>query len=261
MDKAGILFDMDGVLYEGNNPVPGAAEVIQFVQQHNIPFLFLTNTTSRSRIILVEKLADFDIHVSEEQILTPPMAACHWLQENKIEPVALFVPPATCSEFGNLHTVDWQTAEAVGAIVIGDMGNAWDFNTLNRAFRLLMRQPHPSLVALGLTRYWQAADGLRLDTGPFVKALEYASGQQAVVLGKPAELFFTTANQMLGLSPNQVVMIGDDIRSDIDAAQQCGIDGLLVRTGKFRPEDIHSAITPRAILDSVADLPAWWQAQ
>ncbi len=261
MDKAGILFDMDGVLYEGDNPVTGAPEVIRFVQQHNIPFLFLTNTTSRSRTILVEKLAGFDIHVSESKILTPPIAACHWLQENNKGPVALFVPPATRSEFNKLNIIDWQTAETVGAIVLGDLGEAWNFDTLNRAFRLLMHQPHPFLVALGLTRYWQATDGLRLDTGPFVKALEYASGQEAVVLGKPARLFFTAALQLLGRPARQVVMIGDDIRSDIDAAQQCGIDGLLVRTGKFRSQDVELGITPHAVLDSVADLPTWWQAQ
>ncbi len=261
MEKAGILFDMDGVLYEGDNPVAGAPEVIRFVQQNDIPFLFLTNTTSRSRLILVEKLAGFNIHVSEAQILTPPIAACHWLQENNKGPVALFVPPATRSEFDKLNIIDWQAAETVSAIVIGDLGEAWNFDTLNRAFRLLMHQPHPSLVALGLTRYWQASDGLRLDTGPFVKALEYASGQEAIVLGKPAKPFFTAALKLLGLSASQVVMIGDDIRGDIDAAQQCGIDGLLVRTGKFRPDDIHLPITPRAILESIADLPAWWQEQ
>jgi HAD superfamily hydrolase (TIGR01458 family) len=173
--------------------------------------------------------------------------------------VALFVPKATRNEFAVLDIVDWQTAKTVGAIIIGDLGSVWDFNTLNAAFRLLMHQPQPYLIALGLTRYWQAEDGLRLDTGPFVKALEYATGQDAIVLGKPAKPFFATALQLLGLPANKMIMIGDDIRGDIDAAQQCGIAGLLVRTGKFRSHDLEQGITPHAILDSVADLPAWWQ--
>lgn len=257
----GILFDMDGVLYKGNAPITGAAETIHYFQQENIPFLFLTNTTSRPRSVLVEKLAGFDINISEKQILTPPIAACYWLAEHSSGPVSLFVPAATREEFEKLDTVDWQTAEKVAAIVIGDMGTAWDFDTLNTAFRLLMQQPQPHLVALGLTRYWQAEDGLRLDTGPFVKALEYASDQQAVVLGKPAKPFFITALQQLGLPASNTVMIGDDIRADIDAAQQCGIKGLLVRTGKFRSQDLKQDITPHAILNSVADLPAWWQEQ
>jgi HAD superfamily hydrolase (TIGR01458 family) len=259
MSKTGILFDMDGVLYQGDTPIMGAAEAVQWCQRENIPFLFLTNTTSRPRTALTEKLADFGINIAVEQILTPPIAACHWLQEHGQGSVALFVPKTTRIEFDDLDIVDWQTADTVGAIVIGDLGSAWNFNTLNAAFRILMHQPQPYLVALGLTRYWQAEDGLRLDTGPFVKALEYASGQQAVVLGKPAEPFFTTALQLLGLSASKTLMIGDDIRGDIDAAQQCGIAGLLVRTGKYRSYDLEQGITPYAILDSVADLPAWWQ--
>ena len=261
MDKAGVLFDMDGVLYEGNSPIPGAAAVIHFFQHENIPTLFLTNTTSRPRAALVEKLAGFEIHISEAQILTPPIAAGQWLQDNCRGPVALFVSSATRNEFALLNTVDWQTAEELGAIVIGDLGTAWDFDTLNTAFRLLMHPSHPSLVALGLTRYWQAEDGLRLDTGPFVKALEYATGQKAIVMGKPAKPFFTAALRLLGLSADQTIMIGDDIRGDIDAAQQCGIKGLLVRTGKFRSHDIEQGINPHAILDSVADLPAWWRTR
>jgi phospholysine phosphohistidine inorganic pyrophosphate phosphatase len=258
MGKAGILFDLDGVLYQGDTPITGAAGVVQWCQHENIPFLFLTNTTSRPRTALVEKLAGFGINITVEQILTPPIAACHWLQEHDQGSVALFVPKATRNEFDVLDIVDWQTAETVGAIIIGDLGSAWDFNTLNAAFRLLMHQPQPHLVALGLTRYWQAEDGLRLDTGPFVKALEYATGQEAVVLGKPAKPFFLTALQLIGLSASKTIMIGDDIRGDIDAAQQCGIAGLLVRTGKFRSHELERGINPHAILDSVADLPAWW---
>ncbi len=240
----GILFDMDGVLYQGDRPIVGAAEVIQWCQQDNIPFLFLTNTTSRPRSALLEKLRSFGIAVTAEQILTPAVAASHWLQNHCHGPIALFVPQATQEEFQSLDTVDWHSADVVGAIVIGDLGTGWEFNNLNAAFRLLMKSPQSHLVALGLTRYWQAQDGLRLDSGPFVKALEYAMGREAVVLGKPARLFFETALQLLGLAANETIMIGDDIHSDIDAAQQCAIPGIQVRTGKFRSDDLEQGITP-----------------
>ncbi len=258
MDKSGILFDMDGVLYQGDTPIPGAVEVIEWCEDKNIPFLFLTNTTSRPRLALVEKLAKMGINIAIEKILTPPVAACHWLNEYSQGPVALFVPDSTRHEFDLLDTVDWQTGETPAAVIIGDLGAAWDFNTLNSAFRLLMQQPQPRLIALGLTRYWLAEDGLRLDTGPYVKALEYASGQEAAVMGKPAKHFFTTALQLLELSATDTIMIGDDIRADIDAAQHCEIAGVLVKTGKFRAQDLELGITPYAVLDSVADLPTWW---
>jgi len=113
-------------------------------------------------------------------------------------------------------------------------------------------------VALGLTRYWLADGGLRLDVGPFIKALEYASGREAIVMGKPAPHYFQAALSTLGVAPEQTLMIGDDIRGDIEGAQRLGIKTLLVRTGKFRPADLHLGIQPDGVLDSVVDLPRWW---
>ena len=120
-----------------------------------------------------------------------------------------------------------------------------------------MEEPKPKLVALGMTRYWQTAKGLQLDVGPFVKALEYAAGCEAVVLGKPSVQFFDTALRILHCEPSQAVMIGDDILGDVQGAQHAGIKDVLVRTGKFRLSDIDSGIHPDAIIDSIAGLPAW----
>jgi ribonucleotide monophosphatase NagD (HAD superfamily) len=80
-------------------------------------------------------------------------------------------------------------------------------------------------------------------------------------MGKPAAAFFDTALAQLGAEAAQTLMLGDDIRGDIDGAQQSGIGGVLVRTGKFRPADLQLGITPYAVLDSIAALPAWWCQQ
>lgn len=165
---------------------------------------FLTNTTSRPRRALVDQLASMGIEVEEAAILTPAVAAVHRLERETTGPVTLFVPPATAEEFAHLPRLPDSEESGAAAIVIGDLGPAWDFGTLNRAFRLLMENPAPELVALGMTRYWRAADGLRLDVGPFVKALEYASGAEAVVLGKPAGPFFRTALELLDLPVGKV---------------------------------------------------------
>jgi ribonucleotide monophosphatase NagD (HAD superfamily) len=109
-----------------------------------------------------------------------------------------------------------------------------------------------------MTRYWRAADGLRLDTAPFVVALQHATGIAPVVLGKPARPFFAAALARLGAEASETLMIGDDIRGDIGGAQGAGIRGLLVRTGKFRPRDLRGEIQPDGVIDSIADLPAWW---
>ncbi|MCW8829688.1 MAG: TIGR01458 family HAD-type hydrolase [Gammaproteobacteria bacterium] len=253
----GILFDMDGVLYEGDTAIPGAAEVIVWCREQNIPFLFLSNTTSRPRRALVEKLAGMGIDIELNNILTPPVAAVNWLKRHRSGPAALFVPESTREEFAAISEAR-AGEETVSAVVLGDLGEQWDFVTYNRAFRLLMQNPDARLIALGLTRYWQAADGLRLDVGPFVKGLEYATGVESLVMGKPAPPFFQTALDMLGLEAGETLMLGDDIRGDIDGAQRAGINGVLVRSGKFRDHDLSLGITPYAVVDSIAALPDWW---
>lgn len=256
-----LLIDMDGVLYVGEQAIPGARQALEWLQASGIPHLFLTNTTSRPRSALVEKLGRMGMHVRDEQIFTPPVAASAWLHSHQPGPVALYVPTETSSEFAGLDVIELNASEPVSAVVIGDYGERWTYAALNQAFRRLMQEPRPALIALGMTRYWRAEDGLRLDAGPIVKALEYASSLQAVVLGKPASAFFETALQILGADTETAYMIGDDIRGDIGGAQALGIKGLLVKTGKFRSEDLADEIQPTAVLDSIADLPGWWESR
>jgi len=261
MKKQGILFDLDGVLYVGDAAIPGAAEVIRWTREQNIPHRYLTNTTSRPRHAIVEKLLSMGIEVESGELLTPAIAAAGWLKHQVAGAIALFVPAATAAELDEFDQIAPDAESGADAVVLGDLGAAWDFTTLNRAFRLLMSNPRSTLLALGLTRYWRAEDGLRLDAGPFVRALEYASGREAVVVGKPAPSFFESAAESLGLPPEHLAVVGDDIRGDIQGAQNAGMHGLLVRTGKFSPADLDLGIAPDAVLHSIADLPAWWISQ
>ena len=253
-----LLIDLDGVLYEGDRAVDGAADALVWLEDQGVPQLFLTNTTSRPRAAIVDKLAAMGITVAEENILTPPIAAVTWLREHAPGPTALFVPSATTSEFAGIKLAEPRDRGPVDAVVVGDYGNRWDFAELNRAFRLLMTEPTPALVALGMTRYWNAPDGLRLDTAPFVMALAHATGIEPVVLGKPAAPFFDAALARLKTTATDTLMIGDDIRTDIGAAQDLGIRGILVRTGKFRATDLDLDIEPHAVIASIAELPDWW---
>jgi phospholysine phosphohistidine inorganic pyrophosphate phosphatase len=254
----GVLLDLDGVVYVGDSPMPGAADVVDWLSREGIPFRFLTNTSSRPRAAIVEKLSSMGIPASDDDILTPAVAATSWLRAETRGRPALFVPPATASEFAQLDPLPDDAEEGAGAVVVGDLGQGWDFATLNRAFRLLMTDPQPPLVALGLTRYWRADDGLRIDAGAFVRALEYAAGATAVVTGKPAQAFYRTAVDDLGLAADQVVMVGDDIRTDVEGAQRAGLTGVLVRTGKFTPTDLNGDVSPDGLLASIAELPGWW---
>lgn len=253
----GILFDLDGVFYQNGQAIAGAATTLNWVEDHHIPYLFVTNTSSRPRAAIVDKLAGFGIEVDASHILTPPVAANNWLQQHVSQPrVALYIVEDSKVDFTHCQIAD--SNQQPHAVVVGDLAEGWSFEVMNQAFRQLMEAPDCQLIALGLTRYWRNRDNLQLDVGPFVKALEYATDKQAIVCGKPSASFFEAAAQQLQLPPQQLIMIGDDIKGDIEGAQQAGLRGIQVRTGKFKAADLQHNIRPDAIIDSIADLPDWW---
>jgi phospholysine phosphohistidine inorganic pyrophosphate phosphatase len=254
-----LLFDMDGVLYNSEEPILGATETLAWVRSRKIPHLFITNTTSRGREALATKLARFGIAANPREIMTPSEAAADWLRSQTAGGVALFLRPAARPAFDHLELLSEDAESGARYVVVGDLGSTWDFATLNRAFRLLHSNPEATLIALGMTRYWKAADGISLDVAPFVAALEYATGRKALVLGKPAAEFFQAAADRLGVPNLEILMVGDDIETDIAGAQLAGMRAALVRTGKFRELDLEGSVTPDAVLDSIAELPAWWE--
>ena len=140
------------------------------------------------------------------------------------------------------------------AVVLGDLGDTLSFERLNRGLRLLLGDAE--LVALARNRFWMGRDGIQLDAGALVAALEYAAGTTATLVGKPSPQFYGTVVRALSVSFEEAAVIGDDPESDVAGAQALGMRGLLVRTGKSRKYDLeHAAIRPDAILDSIADLP------
>jgi HAD superfamily hydrolase (TIGR01458 family) len=140
---------------------------------------------------------------------------------------------------------------ATDAVILGDLGDGFTPEVLNRVFRTLMEGAE--LVALQHNRYWRRADGLALDVGAYAAALEYASGKDAVTVGKPARAFFEAA--MADMELEQGVMIGDDVEADVGGAMAAGLAGVLVRTGKYRQDALTMRVTPTAIVDSIEDVP------
>lgn len=252
-----ILFDLDGVVYSDDKLIDGALETMKWINRESIKHLFVTNNTSRPYHAILDKLNNLGISATADQVWNPARAAKKWLVENKIKgSVALFVKKQTRHDFSEF-AISTSEKENPEVIIIGDMVEEWSIDQMNLALRMLLKNPQAQLIALGMTRYYLASDGFRLDTGPMIKALEYATGKSAIVIGKPDRLYFQEAVRTLGVSPDECLMIGDDIQSDVGAAQSAGLKGILVKTGKFRNEDLLSDITPDAILDSIADLPNW----
>ena len=245
----GVVLDLDGTVCEGGTAIAGAADVIDALRSEGLKVCFATNTTRHPRTTLVEQLHRLGIDASADDVMTAPTAAVTWLRQHGVSSVALHLPEATTVEFQEFM-LDAPSPEAV---VVGDLGEGWTFERLNLAFRQLLAGAE--LVAIQRNRYWKTADGLRLDAGPFVAALEYASGKEAVTAGKPSVAFFDAAARSLDLPKSTLVMVGDDVVSDVGGAALAGLRGILVRTGKFRPDDLERGIKANAVIDSIADLP------
>lgn len=243
-----FTFDIDGVLTERDVPVAGAIETVAAIKQEGVPVRFLTNTTSRSRSVLAEGLVRAGFQVAPEEVFCPSAAAGEYLLREGAS-AHLLVRQGAIEDFAGVKIDD----QAPDAVVVGDLAHEWSFERLNRAFQMI-KEGGARLIGLGRTRYWEAEGGLQLDAGPFIAALEHATGQEALVFGKPDRAIFETVIASIGLPADQVAMVGDDILSDIEAAIGAGMIGVLVRTGKFRAADLEGPITPDVVLDSVADL-------
>ena len=227
----GILIDLAGVLHTGDTPIPRALAGLHRLRMADIPLRFLTNTTRSPRTSIVRKLAMMGFDIKEEEVLTAVHATRQYVQSRALHPHWL-IHPDVADETG-------PSATEPDAVVLGDAGAGFTFEAMNTAFRLLMRGL--PLIAMARNRYFQEADGLTIDMGAFVAALEYATGVQATVIGKPAPAFFAAALADLGIRADEALMIGDDLRDDVQGAQVAGIRAILVRTGKYRPQDEEAA--------------------
>ncbi len=252
LDIDGLLFDLDGTITQGDEAIPGAAEALARLRLAGVPFLFVTNTTRRPRSEIVAKLIGVGIEAAEEECLTAPMAAATWLRQRGAQRISLLVDPATQVEYQAFEIDD----ECPEYVLLGDLGDKWSYSVLDRAFRAIMSGAE--LVAIQRNRYWKKGDHLSLDAGPFVAALEYATGKKAHLVGKPSSDFFFAATTRLDLSPRTVAMVGDDVEADVAGAREAGLRAVAVRTGKFRPSDeLRGRQVADAVLDSIADLPQW----
>lgn len=249
-----LLLDIDGVLHVGDEPLPRAHEAMAKLRALvDGQLRLVTNTTSKSRGAIVDQLRGMGFELDREEVLTPAALAVAHCREAGHDRVALLVGDSLREDLASLPEVG--EAERADAVVLGDLGSALSAELLNSAFRRLI--DGAELIALQHNRYWRRADGLAMDVGAWSAALEYASGVEATVVGKPSPRFFGAALGDLGAEPAESVMVGDDVEGDVGGGLDAGIASVLVRTGKYSEEAVAAAgITPTATVDSIADLPA-----
>lgn len=243
----GVLLDLAGVIYEGDHVLAGAVDAVARLHGSGLPLRFITNTTTKTKEALLARLKAFGLEIASEELFTPGQAAKAWLAEHEASPV-LLVHPKLSSEFAELP------ARSKHAVVVGDAGEAFTYANMNQAFRALI--DGATLLALAKNRTFEDGDGrLSLDAGAFVAGLEYSSGQEAIVLGKPSPQFYDAALSSMGCAPQDAVMVGDDAESDVAGALNAGLTrAVLVRTGKYRKGD-ETRFDPGPTA-TVEDLPA-----
>lgn len=250
-DIKAFLIDLDGVLYVGKNPIPGVRECLQQIFDLGYDYRFVSNSTRRCRSSVADRLMGLGYDIPEKIIFTPPLAAIEYMKEHDKDRCYLLTTGNVHKDFENAGIEICQ--DDADYIIVGDAAEGFTFERLNQALRLIM--DGAEILALERDRYWMEPDGLVLSAGPFVAALEYATGKKAELMGKPSSRFFRMALDDLGVLPEDAAMIGDDIETDVHGAIALGMKGILVKTGKYREDRAKcSDTTPNMVLESLAKL-------
>ena len=246
----GLLIDLEGVLYSDNKLTPGSIEVIKELKKNSLKLRFLTNTTTAPRKIIFNKLYDFGFDIEEKEIFTPIIATKNYLRENRVKRIALITNIEIIEEF-NDYEITQKNPEAV---IMGDIYKNFKWDILDRIFKLVYLQ-NAALIALHQNKYSMRDGEVSLDLGPFVKAIEYSSGKKSILMGKPEKNFFDLAVKDLNINNENILMIGDDISSDIEGSINANLKAIQVKTGKFQEKDLKYPTQPNYRLNSITELP------
>jgi len=249
-----VLIDIDGVLTVSWRALPGAVAAMARLRQTEVGIRLVTNTTSRTRAWMATRLSALGFPVHPEDILTAPGLTAHYLHETYPGARCLVINSGDLSnDLPGLSLVNGEKDD-VDVVVLGGAGPELDYPMMNRIFHHVQRGA--ALVAMNRNYYWATDTGLTLDTGTFLVGIEQASGVAATMTGKPAPTFFTSALAHVDADATTTLMVGDDVDSDVVGAQEAGIRGVLVRTGKYLPRDQDkAALPPDFVIDSFSDLP------
>ena len=249
----GLLLDMDGVLGVSWTPLDGAAEAVTRLHAAGMPLRVLTNTTAFPQARFGEALRSAGFPFADEEILSASVLAGAWLREERSDARVFLLGDAQADDLAGVRLVG--ADEAPDVVLLAGADESFCFDAFNTVLALL--RSGAELVAMHRNLFWMTRSGEKLDAGAYLLGLEAAAGLEATVLGKPSPGSFRAGLGALGLPAARVAMVGDDVENDVLAAQALGITGVLVRTGKFREDQLARASgTPDLVADSVCDVPA-----
>jgi HAD superfamily hydrolase (TIGR01458 family) len=249
-----FLLDLDGVIVLAGKAIPGATDAIAELERRGMPYRIVTNTSAVSRETLARWSATLGAPIPASRFESALSASAAWTaRQFRDQPLYVLASEDARSEFAGQRLLTHEDAGKRGAtaaaVVIGDSPEDATYDNLNRAFRLVL----DGAVLVGMHRnpWWLTPDGPTLDSGAFVTGLEFATERPATIVGKPSPAFFSQGVRDLrreagrGLARGEIAMVGDDVRTDIRAAQRAGLRGILVLSGKHREADIEVAANER----------------
>jgi len=248
----GLLIDMDGVIYHGHDLIPGADNFINALLEHDIPFLFLTNNSQRTRRDVATRLRRMGVNVGEDHVFTCAMATARFLADQKPGGTAYVIGEGGLLQA--LHANGYAIVEQNPDYVVVGEGRTITFEMMEKAVNLI--QGGAKLIATNLDPNCPTAGGgVRPGCGAIVAMLETATGTQAFSVGKPSPIMMRAARKQLGMRTEQTVMVGDTMSTDILGATQMGYRTILTLTGTTSRDDMgHFAYKPDRVVASVAEL-------
>ena len=256
----GLLLDLDGVLILQGASIPGAPEAIVELDRRRIPYRVVTNTSLVSRRTLSSWGRRVGLRIPPERIMSALSAsAAYTARAYPGRPLFVISSEDARNEFTGQWVLTPAEADAKGAeaaaVVIGDSPEEATYDNLNRAFRLI--RGGAQLIGMHKNRWWLTPAGPTLDSGAYVAGLEYAASVRALVLGKPSPAFFREAADELLIEigalgsmaegpgerhgRHDLAMVGDDLWTDVLAAQRLGLRGVFVLSGKHGREELDKA--------------------
>jgi HAD superfamily hydrolase (TIGR01450 family) len=253
MKVSGFMIDMDGTVYKGGDPIPGAADFISYLKEKGIPFVFLTNNSSAPRSFYYERVRKMGFDVTEDNVLTSNIAAIRYVLDRY--PGKSIYPIASDAVTEEIRTAGIPITDKDPDIVYLTFDRTIDYKKINDGYHFLLGGSR--LVATHPDDVCPTEDSYDVDIGPFIRLYESLTGCVAEVVGKPNRLMLDMAASEMGIDPAGAVMVGDRLYTDIRMAEDAGIGSVLVLSGETCRKDLEgSDIRPTYVVDSVADIPS-----
>ncbi len=255
--RAAIL-DMDGVLWRSSQALPGVAEFFAFVQQRGIRFALATNNSTKTVDRYVERLNSAGVPARPEQVITSSVATADYVSQRYPADTPLYIIGEAGIHEALAERGFHEDPERAQVVIVG-LDTQFNYDKMKTATLLI--RAGADFIGTNGDRTFPIPGGLAPGNGSLLASIQTATDVQPVIIGKPGRVMFEVALQRLGTTPEQTLMIGDRLETDVLGAQQAGLPAALVLSGVTQAEDVRAGqIEPEGVYPSLLDLYQAWQS-